>query len=106
MASDNRAEVRRQTKSKKKAVVNPQDVLPPDGNMPPPPMSHADSSAPQNGEAGHQVQDEITDAVIIRVVRQENGAVSTAINILGDVRVTEIETLLRIAQKTFLSDGK
>lgn len=97
MASDNRAAARRQTKSKKSPTVNPQDVLPPDGNMP----SLTDSQTPQNQE---QIQGEITDAVIIRVIRQDNGSVQTAINIMGDVRITEIETLLRIAQKTFLSE--
>jgi hypothetical protein len=58
----------------------------------------------QNEIIEPQPQDEITDAVIIRVMRQDNGSVTTAINIMGDVRITEIETLLRIALKTFLSE--
>lgn len=84
MASVNRAETRRQSRN---------------------PSTKKDTSNGTNISADVPVVDQIQDAIVIKVIRQDNGSVSTAINIVGDVRITEIETLLRIAQKAFINNS-
>jgi hypothetical protein len=57
--------------------------------------SHSDSETPEQ-----------VDAVIIRVVRQPNGSIVTLISTNGDIRITEIESILRVAKEHFLDNAR
>jgi hypothetical protein len=50
-------------------------------------------------------EDIIIDAVIIQVKRNNDGSINCSIGINGDVRITEIETILRIAKNQFLKEA-
>jgi hypothetical protein len=59
------------------------------------------ASPPEESQVAEQV-----DAVIIRVIRQENGSIIPVISTNGDVRITEIETILRVARESFLDTSR
>lgn len=60
---------------------------------PAPPASTGDTSP------GPDDQAEPVDGVLVRVVRKEDGAVGTEVTPLGDVRVTELVTILELGLK-------
>jgi hypothetical protein len=91
MASSTRASQRRTNSSKKSNAASKPNLS---------------SDQPLVSENPNQASEiPISDAVIISVIRHENGSVGTNINIVGDVRITEIETLLKVALKTFLNNS-
>lgn len=69
----------------------------------PTPETVADVIARQRAEEAARNNGDATppDAVVVLVMRDENGGAHTAITTQGDVRVTEVETLLRLALNGF-----
>lgn len=49
-------------------------------------------------------QERAPDGVFIVVNRDENGGVGTGIQTVGDVKVTEIQTIIELALKAFRND--